>query len=153
MNKVALIASVLKYKEGRLTSASGKLRDTLIHTKGYRRCSAVVGGVRCEALAHKVIWYIHHGDVPEGLMLDHINLDKTDNRIENLRLVTAAGNNQNIIRKGYALHKPSGRYRVKVHAGGKLLFSCYCTTEEEAKAAYLEAKAKYHPFATKHSII
>lgn len=148
-----LIAKVLSYSNGRLVDSKGKLRDNLIHPKGYRRCSAVVEGKRCEALAHKVIWYIHNGEVPEGLMIDHINLDKTDNRIENLRLITASGNNQNVRHKGWSLHKPSGLYRTKVHVDGKVVHSSYHTTPEEANAAYLKAKAAHHAFATKHSLI
>lgn len=37
--------------------------------------------------AHRVIWEMHNGDVPEGMEIDHINGVKHDNRIENLRCV------------------------------------------------------------------
>jgi hypothetical protein len=37
---------------------------------------------------HRVVWEIHHGEIPEGMVIDHINGDPSDNRIENLRCVS-----------------------------------------------------------------
>ena len=45
-------------------------------------------------LAHRIIWAIVHGRWPD--QIDHINHIRTDNRIENLRNVSASGNAQNI---------------------------------------------------------
>ena len=44
---------------------------------------------------HRVIWEMHNGPIPEGMQIDHINHIRTDNRLENLRLVTAPENMQN----------------------------------------------------------
>lgn len=43
--------------------------------------------------AHRIIWYMFHGEVPD--QIDHINQDRDDNRIENLRDVSAMVNQQN----------------------------------------------------------
>ncbi|WP_162475414.1 HNH endonuclease signature motif containing protein [Candidatus Erwinia dacicola] len=37
---------------------------------------------------HRVVWEIHHGEIPEGMVIDHINGNPSDNRIENLRCVS-----------------------------------------------------------------
>lgn len=44
---------------------------------------------------HRIIWFIFNGEIPEGYFVDHKNRNRTDNRIENLQLVTRTNNNQN----------------------------------------------------------
>ena len=44
--------------------------------------------------AHRLAWFYVFGCFPE-LSIDHINNDKKDNRLANLRLVTVSQNNQN----------------------------------------------------------
>ena len=44
------------------------------------------------ARAHRLAWIYVHGDIPHGLYIDHINRDRSDNRICNLRLVDAIEN-------------------------------------------------------------
>jgi hypothetical protein len=44
-------------------------------------------------LVHRVIWYLHHGSVPD--FLDHIDGNPLNNRIENLRPATKAQNAMN----------------------------------------------------------
>jgi len=57
---------------------------------------------------HTLIYILCKGDIPKGLIIDHVNGCKTDNNIENLRLVTQRENGQN-------------RY---THRGGRLV-GCY----------------------------
>lgn len=44
---------------------------------------------------HRVIWYYFNGEIPEGYEIDHINGDRADNRLENLRIVTHTENVNN----------------------------------------------------------
>jgi hypothetical protein len=41
-------------------------------------------------LEHRLVWLYHFGEMPE--IIDHINQDKTDNRVENLRIATHGEN-------------------------------------------------------------
>ena len=62
---------------------------------GYRVCKLVLNGYRKMIRLHRIIWVSANGAIPDGLMIDHINRDRVDNRIANLRLVDAKGNAQN----------------------------------------------------------
>lgn len=44
--------------------------------------------------AHRVIWEMHNGKIPNNKQIDHINQNKQDNNITNLQLVTATQNQQ-----------------------------------------------------------
>jgi hypothetical protein len=50
-------------------------------------------------LNHRIIWKMHYGDILEGKQIDHINGNRSDNRIENLRLVTNGQNQLNSVLK------------------------------------------------------
>lgn len=40
-------------------------------------------------LEHRVVWKQHHGEIPKGANIHHINGDKTDNHIENLQMFSS----------------------------------------------------------------
>jgi len=56
---------------------------------GYIRISLAGGR---HLLEHRVVWIWNYGFIPAGMTGDHRNEIKTDNRLENLRLVTRGDN-------------------------------------------------------------
>lgn len=99
---------------------------------------------------HRLVWLWHHGELPAS-MLDHINGDRKDNRIENLRLVTAAQNVWNRVRKKGGLgtgvsSNGHGGFVARLQPNGsrkKLYLGTY-KTPEEAAAAYAGAAIVLH---------
>ena len=65
------------------------------HNCGYLKlCLTKIDGKRKEYLAHRVIWLLTTGDWPEN-DIDHIDGNRSNNRISNLRTVTRAENMKN----------------------------------------------------------
>lgn len=102
-------------------------------------------------MAHRLAWFYVHGKWPEGL-IDHINRDASDNRIENLREATQAQNlwnrghqhNSGTGFKGVTFDKRNQRYRAKIAVRGIQICLGRYDTAEEAAQAYAAAAAKHH---------
>ena len=104
--------------------------------------------------AHRLAWLYVYGEWPTAL-IDHINGQKADNRIANLRIVLADGNSQNV-RKPNRRNKSGfmgviffqNKWRATMSYKGKTKFLGDYATPEEAHQVYLEAKRKYHAACT-----
>lgn len=104
--------------------------------------------------AHRAAWAITFGSWPDG-EVDHINGNKADNRLQNLRIVSTAQNHQNMRAArsdnktgllGVDIHK--GRPRAQIQVDGKKRILGYFQTTNEAHAAYVEAKRQLHTHGT-----
>lgn len=69
--------------------STGQVAFASTHSRGYRH--GTVAGQRL--LAHRVVWALTNGKWPSTI--DHINGDKSDNRLVNLRSVTQQENCKN----------------------------------------------------------
>jgi hypothetical protein len=101
--------------------------------------------------AHRLAWFYINGDWPLG-HIDHINGDKLDNRMANLRV---ASNRENCLNsktrknntsgyKGVSFMKRDGTWTARISANGKYKHLGYFKTAEEAHAAYCSAAIQYH---------
>ena len=121
-----------------------------INNRGYHTIQLQHNKIKKGYLLHRVIykfnnpeWDIH--DISSDNQIDHFDNDKSNNNIENLRIVTHSENQQNTIAiKGYYFNKNTKKYRAQIRANKKFHYIGSYDTPEEAREAYLIAKNKYH---------
>lgn len=95
--------------------------------------------------AHRVVWCLCKGEWPtKDKEIDHINQNKLDNRIENLRVVDRKTNARNKKHRGY--RKRGNRYYARIRVDGKEIHLGAFDTSEEAARAYYNAKVVYHDY-------
>lgn len=107
-------------------------------------------------LAHRLVWLYVNAVWPKE-QIDHVNCTRADNRITNLREATPTENGENIRHAktnsstgllGVSWYKRTGKFTAKIKVNGKQLHLGYFYSAEDAYAAYLVAKRKYHSHCT-----
>ena len=101
---------------------------------------------------HRVAWYLHTGEDPGILQVEHIDTNRTNNKIDNLRLASSAQNSWNKGKKTCTTSKYKGvafyaRYRKwisQIRANGKTTHLGYFTDELEAHRTYCLAAMEMH---------
>jgi hypothetical protein len=114
---------------------------------GYGVISISINQKIHQIQSHQFIYYWVHKEVVN--CIDHINRDKYDNRITNLRSVTRQENQFNRGAKGYTYLKDRNKYQTQIMINRKKVTVGYYLTEKEARQAYLDAKKKYHKIIQK----
>lgn len=105
-------------------------------------------------LLHRVIWALHNGEWPKEC-LDHVNGDKSDNRISNLREATWTENRRNGSQRGgksqytgVTWHNQTKKWMARFRGEGDQVFLGLFSCEKEAAKAYNKAaKNVYGDFA------
>ena len=153
-----MLKEYLEYSDGQLfkkissgSSKKGKRFGTL-RKDGYR-CGSLLGHWDLE---HRFVYLFHYGYIPE--FIDHVNGDKSDNRIENLRPATRSENAKN--KKRHSNNK-SGHpnvtkrtnrnlWRVQLKDKGTTIidksfsdFELACLVADEARALYYKEFARH----------
>ena len=106
-------------------------------------------------LAHRIIWEMQFGEICDGLFIDHIDGNGTNNIISNLRLVDRSGNARNCPRNSRNTSGFTGVYFVKScqkwganisDNGSQIHLGVFPSFEDACKARLIEEKRiGYHP--------
>ncbi len=140
---------VLVNKIGRQRAPKGAVVGT---PDGNGYLIAMADGVRIKV--HRIVWLMHYGSWPTKA-IDHVNGDRSDNRIENLRDVDQLENSRNQQRRSTNSSGVTGvfwnyihrKWQASISVEGKKIFlgrfSDICAAEKARKDA--EAKYGFHP--------
>ena len=120
---------------------------TVPNSDGYTR----IGIKGKEYFAHRIAMLLAYGFYGDGLQVDHINHIRDDNRLSNLRFVTATGNNRNRSRHsnnttgvtGVTYNKVRRKYVARIHVDGVNINLGRFVTLEEAAEVRKAAEIRY----------
>lgn len=124
----------------------GEIRPTgSIDTQGHKQVN--IGGSLF--MAHRIIYFYHYGYCPD--ILDHIDRNKCNNSISNLRPATPTQNCQNsTLRKssksgvlGVTWYARYSKWRARITVNKRALLIGYFDSKEEAHKARVQAEVKY----------
>lgn len=148
-----ILLSLFDYDNGNLywkEYKKGRRKDLLagtINNRGYVKIT--INGK--QLYAHRIVWIMHNGDIERGMEIDHINHNKEDNRIENLRLVSRSENAKNLSK---ASNNKTGftdvffsckrnKYFTSVKVDNNHIFGGWHNSIESAISSRNEILAKY----------
>ena len=151
--------SLLRYEDGKLIwreRGNGKFDKQFANKEagckkrpdGY----SVIAYGKSHLMIHRVVWTMFNRQMVKGEDIDHINGNRGDNRIENLRLCSRADNLKNAQRrkdntsgiKGIGFHALSKKWRARISIDGKQIYLGLFNSLEEAECAIVKVRAKAH---------
>ena len=121
----------INYRKNKVGDRAGTVRSD-----GYRQLNIA----NKSYYEHRLVWLLHTGTLPSKL-LDHVDRNKKNNAIENLREATASENGRNQNCNGYTFFKNA--YVASIGINGKNHYLGRFKTPEEAIAVRKEAEKRY----------
>ncbi|MDU5780720.1 MAG: HNH endonuclease signature motif containing protein [Pantoea sp.] len=137
---------IFKWKKSAGKRSAGSIAGSLMHIGYIRICV-----LKQPYMAHRLAWIFHYGELPSS-SIDHINGDRSDNRISNLRLANYQENAWNTTQysnnrcglKGVHFNSRDKRYIAQITAGGERICLGSFKDKFEAHEAYLKASSRLH---------
>ena len=120
-----------------------------INTLGYR----IIGFKSKDFFAHRLAWLYVYGQMPT-CDIDHIDENKSNNAIDNLRLANRSQNMQNVAKanknnaqgwRGVYFNKKTGKYFAAICVSGKSKYLGCFEFIEDAIEARRQGQVLYHP--------
>lgn len=103
--------------------------------------------------AHRLAYYMYHGVDPLEKLVDHIDGDKSNNKIKNLRLASSSQNQMHRVNlasnntsgvTGVFWYKTFKKWKALIRVNGKTKHLGYFINKEDAIKARREAEIKYY---------
>lgn len=151
MTEQVELSKIFEYRDGQLwrkayIRSNGRMyKSNKVNNSGANNGYTLVRiNTQNVMLYHRIVWILHYGQIPEGKFIDHIDGNKINNKIENLRLVTHRENCQNLPKHrngkllGCSFDKRRNKWQSQLWINEKRKHLGYFNTMEEAHKAYLD---------------
>lgn len=148
----SVFGEIYAFEDGRiLNGRTGRFLTPRKGTDGYlcvTLTDAEKPGKKATYKVHRLVYEAFNGKIPEGKQIDHINRNREDNRVENLRAVTPRENIHNSAvygkgRRGVYYNKQRGKWIACISILGKRHYLGIYPTEDAALFAYNTALANW----------
>jgi hypothetical protein len=121
------------------------------HGQGYKKVGLRRGGKLINILCHRIALHLSGVEISEGLSVDHIDGDGSNNRLSNLRVVTNQENQRNAKLScrnksgtvGVYWNYNAGKWRSTIMTSNKTIHLGYYTNKDDAIKARKAAEVKY----------
>jgi hypothetical protein len=133
ISSVGVITSILSKRERKY-----KIKD------GYATITLSKCGKLKTHSVHRLLYEAFVGKIPDNLFIDHIDRNRLNNSLSNLRIVTQNINAKNKDGKGVKLDKRSGKWEARIRVDDEYIHLGTFEKEYDARLAYINAKEKYH---------
>jgi HNH endonuclease len=148
------LTGILSWKKRRKSCKPGAKAGSH-HIQGYERISINYK----RFLVHRICWLHFYGTWPTA-EIDHINRNKKDNRIINLREATRSENDQNKVAqknsksgiRGVNWDKSRQLWEARITLNGKTVFRGRFDRIDDAVNAITEARRKFHPYSPDNAV-
>jgi hypothetical protein len=136
-------------KDGKKRTIKYKMLSMEVTENGYHRVGLTSNGVLKRIKVHQLVAMAFLGHVRCGndLVVNHKNFVRSDNRVENLEIVTSRENSSKNYLKSASKHigvthqKPNNKWVARIRANGKRVRLGVFETEDEAGLYYDAALA------------
>ena len=145
---------VLKNRYGEINGEALVDKCNALDVLQYKWHKTKSGYVARRNSANPGLFFLHWHIIErqDGMVVDHVNGNKQDNRIDNLRLCTNQENTFNAkISKnntsgvhGVSFHKKTGKWRAYINHNRKQIYLGLFSSIEDAKYARVKAELEYH---------
>ena len=141
----------------------GKIRAGSVNNKGYKTYNLSINSVNQHFQGSQLVAMVFLGHKPDGntLVVDHINGDRSDDRVENLRIVTHRANLSACFRSdedslsseyvGVSWDKSKSKWGARICHNGVSTFLGFYDTELEASTAYQSVLSKIKDGSFNHN--
>lgn len=155
----AELHALMRYEDGKLIwreRGNDKFDKQFAHKEaGCKKRSdgySIVAWNKSHLLIHRAVWTMFNRQLAKGEDIDHINGNRADNRIENLRLCSRSENLRNAQKrkdntsgiKGVGLHALTGKWRARISIAGKQVYLGLFQSLKEAEYAIMKIRAEAH---------